>query len=345
MSRAGTIVLGISWLVAAGVALTLAARGVGPSVPRAYLAAWLVLVSLPLGALPVLMGFEVAGVRDNVVSAALRLLLASLPILALLVVPVLLDLAATYPWVKAPTTKGLAATWFSTDFFVARTIVYLVVWTVLSLFFVRPTPLGSHRRLASFGLLAHLVIGTLAAMDWFMALDPAFVSSAYGILVIAAQAAFALTTAALIAMLAAPRSRLDRAIALLVLALVAMAAFVQFTHYLVVWSANLPREIAWYQTRARDALGPAFAIAAPILVLGGFVVLLPEPFGRRRYLALGAVVALCIVEIVDLLCLASPGGTFTFPSLALDMPFLLGLAGLGALCARFVAGRHRVEHG
>ena len=251
MSRRPLVAASLAWLLAVGVLAALVAGGASPNLPRAYLAAWLVLVSLPLGALPVLMGLEAAGLGAAGIVWALRLLLASLPLLALLVVPVLLDLGAIYPWPSAngsAAMPGLAHRWFVPGFFAIRAIAYLVVWTGLSLFFVRPSPIP-HRGLACLGLIVHLFVGTLAAYDWFMSLDAAFVSSAWGILVISAQCAFASTVAGLIALAAGTRAVLERGIVMALLVVVGVASFVQFTVYLVVWSANLPKEIVWYQTR------------------------------------------------------------------------------------------------
>jgi hypothetical protein len=348
MSRRPLVVAGVVWLLALGALAALVAGGATPNLPRAYVAAWLVLVSLPLGALPVLMGLEAAGLGTIDITGALRLLLASLPLLALLIVPVLLDLSAIYPWPTAngsPATPGLAHRWFVPGFFAIRAIAYLVVWTGLSLFFVRPSP-TSHRGLACLGLVVHLFVGTLAAYDWFMSLDAAFVSSAWGILVISTQCAFAITVAGLIALAAGTRAVLDRGIVLALLVVVGVATFVQFAAYLVVWSANLPKEIVWYQTRAQDALGPAFAVGAPVLLILAALTLLPEPLARSRIALMTAFATLCVVEVADLILLASPRDGFTVPIVRLDLVLGVGLAGLAALCAFVVVGgRQRVRHG
>ncbi len=346
MSRllVGTIV----WLVALAALVVLARVGGVTVLPRAYLAAWLVLVSLPLGALPVLMGLEVAGLAAIEIAGALRLLLASLPVLALLIAPVLLDLPAIYPWpaaVAAPTVTALARHWFTPGFFSLRAVGYLVVWIALSLFFVRPAPPGAHRAVARFGLLLHLVIGTLAGYDWFMSLDTGFVCSAYGILVISAQCAFAITAASLIGLGTGRRASLDRRVVLALLVIVAVAVFVQFAVYLVVWSANLPKEIAWYQTRGGDALGPAFAVAAPIILVVAFLVLLPDWLARFRGVLRAALAALFVVELADLLLLASPGDGFRGAVVLLEIAIVIVLAGPAALCALVVGGRRQVQHG
>ena len=348
MTRRPVIVAAVVWLLVVALIVGLFAAGKIPSLPRAYVAAWLLLISLPLGALPVLMGLEAAGIGETGISWALRLLLASLPLLALLIVPVLLELHAIYPWPAAhgsPSTPGLAHAWFKPGFFAIRAIVYLALWVGLSLFFLRPAPHGSHHTVACVGLLIHLFIGTLAAYDWFMSLDAGFVSSAYGILVISAQCAFAITTAGLLALASGRRVILERGVVLALLVTVGFATFVQFAVYLVVWSANLPKEIVWYQTRAQDVLGPGFATGAPILLFLAVLALLPEPFARLRVALVAAFATLLVVEVADLLLLASPREGFTAAFVLLDLAMVGGLAGLAAICAFVVGGRKQVRHG
>lgn len=347
MKRAPLIAAAVVWLVAVAIVIVLA-KGAVPDLARVYLTAWLVLISLPLGALPLLMGLEFAGGGETSLTAPLRLVLASLPLLSLLIAPVLLELKHVYIWAESTGPHGLVARWFTPGFFSLRGVVYLVIWNVLGLFFLRPArPSPRHRALAGFGLLLHLVVGTLAAFDWFMSLDEAFVSSCYGVLVIAAQCAFALTAAALIALFLDRRADLDRTAVLGLLVAAGIAAFAQFAEYLVIWSANLPKEIAWYQTRAHDALGLVFAVGAPILLAIAVVLLLPERLGRRPAGLLVALGALLVVELADLVLLASPRDSFTVTVVMMDLVVIIGMAGLACLCVFLVADKTtlRAQHG
>ena len=127
----------------------------------------------------------------------------------------------------------------------------------------------------------------------------------------------------------------------------AVAAFLQFTEYLVIWSANLPKEIAWYQTRGQGGLGPAFAVLVPGLVALATVVLLPRPVAARPLPALVAVAALVVAGVADLIWLASPRDTFTVAVVVLDVLVLVGLAGAAAGCALLIGDRAalRPRHG
>lgn len=355
MSRSPLVVAGLVWAAAVAAVVIMAVFHVD-GIAHGYYAAWLVAISLPLGALPLLMILDLLGIDDEPTASLLRLLVAGLPVLAILMVPALLDLGALYPWVGGSTLssdqaghlKGFAEHWFAVGPFRIRSIVYLVLWLVLSLFFIRPSvPSAKHSVAAGFGLALHLLIGTLAAYDWFMSLDQAFTSSAYGLIVITAQCGFALTVAVLAGLLVGGRPAPGRLAVVALLTVAFVAAFAQFSQFLVIWSANLPKEIVWYQTRWRGLLGPVFAIGAPILLALATVCLMPTMFNRRRLLIAVGLVALLIVDVIDLVCLASPRDTFQVVSTLIAVVFLVAIVGIAAGCAALVGDRQAVgvRHG
>ena len=340
-------IAGAVWVTALVAVIAVAVFGGWSVSAQGYFAAWLVAVSLPLGALPVLMVRDLVGAVETPAATALRVLLASLPVLALLILPVLFDLSAVFPWPAgshlappaAEPLKSFASRWYTPGSFGVRSIVYLVLWVLLALFFVRPAPPSSrHRTIVAAGLVLHLVIGTLAAYDWWMSLDMAFVSSAYGLLVIAAQAGFALAAASLVVLLT-ERAVPERSMLTALLAVLFLAAFIQFSQFLVIWSANLPKEIAWYQTRWVGALGPIFVIGVPLLLAAAYVVLVPAPLAAMRVPAVLALGAVLLVAFFDLACLACPRGSFTFAGVGLVLAFLIVVGGLGAVCAIMLGGR------
>ena len=347
--RRPVVVVIAAWLGAVGWLAAGAFSGGWSNLGSAYLSGWLVLSALPLGAMPILMALDVVNAGDAAVAAPLRLLLASLPILAVLLVPVLIDGHGAYAWqgcggARCPSFGGFGAHWFTHGLFALRSALYLVVWLGLSLYFLRPaTPRAEHRALAVAGLLTHVVVGTLAAFDWFMSLDEAHVSANYGMLVMAAQCAFALT-AALLVQTGTRSARLAREARYALLATLGIAAYLQFVEFLVVWSANLPKDIAWYQDRATG--GAAVATVGPLILVVAGLALASERMAANRIVAGSALSALLAVEIVDLVLLASPHGLFV-PNLLPDVLAIIVLGGLAAACALVLggSGRRSVKHG
>ena len=349
MSRPVLIGLGV-WVAAIALLVVGGALGLWHNLPNIYLCGWLVLVSLPLGALPVLMILELANAGEAGVAASLRSILASLPILALLILPLLFDLHGAYTWQACFLPhcppfhyEGFGTRWFKPGAFALRSVIYLVIWIGLSLYFLRPArPTPARRRLAAFGLMLHVVLGTLASYDWFMSLDEGHVSSNYGVLVMTLQGAFALS-AALLMVLGIDRGVPTRRALLVLVVMAAIATFAQFVEFLVVWSANLPKEIVWYQDRARG--GEIFSVAGPLLLLTGAVLIVPERFAANRILVALGTIAFLAVAVVDLILLSSPHDLFVV-DLVPDLLAIVALGGFATACAFYLGGkgRRRMRH-
>ena len=253
---------------------------------RSYLMAWFFLLGISLGSLANLMVHALTGggwgltVRPALVGAA-RLV----PALAILFLPVAFGVAIVYPWNAAP------GWWLNAPFFIARSVTYLAVWSVLAVAFLRADAataaraLGASpaaRRIAAGGLVVYALTMSLAAVDWIASLTPQWHSSGFGLLVIAGQmlggAAFGIAVAAWRSRHGpSPRSDLAPArfhdLGNLLLMYVLVWAYLAYTQFLIIWSENLPREIAWYVPRVQTswaALGiflVTFHFALPLAIL------------------------------------------------------------------------------
>ncbi len=300
------------------VAVALACAAIfGKPIMGAYLAAWLVLLSLPVGALPLVLGSELAGWGGSAQNGFLRWLLVLMPAAALLGLPVLLATHALYPWAAHP-VGGFAGAWFRPVWFGARGVAYLAVWTWLCLSALRPPDGRARGRLCGFGLVLHVVIGTLAAADWVASLSPGLNAAGFGLLLMTVQSGIALSAALLLA-----RQAPAEAPVLLVLA-AGIWAFLHVVQYLVIWSADKPAEIVWYLHRANTLgvmavwLGVA-GLAASLALLGTSPV--------RRYV-MAAAGLLLVAHVVEMFWLVTPSLRGSFTISLLDIAVLAGLAGL-----------------
>ena len=258
-------------------------------------------------------------------AAALRPLLLGLPLAAVFVVPVLLRLAPLFVWVGPP-MQGVAGAWFTPGFFIARSLVYLVAWSLLALAFLRPHRYRDRQGLAGFGLLIHLVIGTLAASDWAMSVAPGLNSSLFGLLVIVGQCSLAIAFGLMGAAGGLDAPSLRR-FSWLMVATLAASAFLHFVQYLIIWSADLPREIVWYQQRI-GGLGEAtlwFGLAALVLSTG---LMLPRQLSSMNGMVAGLAGVVVVAHGLEMLWLITPSFAGYF---ALGLPDLLALVGIGGL--------------
>ncbi|HTW69528.1 MAG TPA: hypothetical protein VME47_06550 [Acetobacteraceae bacterium] len=321
----------------------------GASAMPSYLADWLFWSSLPLGALPVVMLLDLAGPGAGFgLEPALRGLLWLTPLAGLLLIPVLVRPAELFGWASG---HGFAAPfgqdWMTHGAFIARSIIYFVLWSFLALLFVEPpTPAAVHRRrgFAAIGLFIYALSATLAAIDWVMAVEPGWSSPEIGILVVTAQATIAVSAAVLLAG-GTWRSAAPEAAAAFLLIVAAAWIFTQFMQFLVIWSADKPTDITWYLHRdnafARAAAGVGFVAGFVLPVL---LLLSPRNRRRPRVLPAMAVLLLC-VQVLDMLWLITPSVRHHFTISFMDVLELAGIGGIvvGGCLARDPARYRNVE--
>ncbi len=358
MRRAPAIVLGVG--AAALLLALLLAYAANVTMMPSYLAAWLFWAALPIGALPLLMALELVGGAWSLdILRALRRLVLLVPVAAILIVPVLLRLHGLYPWSRGVASHGAAGgSWLGSTWFIVRAIVYLVIWTALALIFARaaaPERRGRRRMAAALGLAVHLVIATLAAVDWTMSLDPRWSSSMFGLLLISVQCCIALSVAVLIAGAEADaQTGLPQPGALL-LVIGSIWLYLQFMQFLTMWSADKPDEVLWYLQR--DADGGRFV--EWVVFLAGFLVplCLLVFASLRKSLSVVALVALLMLfaHALEMLWLVTPVFRRHFSLRGSDILALVGVGGIAVGAAllmrprpvtqRPVARRPEAQHG
>lgn len=299
-----------------------------------YLAAWLCLLALPAGALPLVIMFERADAwrpqPETALLATLRGMLALMPLSGLLAVPILLTLPDLYPWARgAPAPTALSAIWFTTPFLILRLSIAFGAWTALALLFARSGggPSGKAGRLddgrAVLGLGLHGVIGTLIAGDMVLAVSENFRPTLSGLVLMASWSCLALGAAILVSPpdIGPARRRLDRLTPLA--ALLAIWALLHFMQFLVSWSANLPEAAAWY--RARDSgEGRGLSLISGAMVLIALLLTRKPGENRARLLAAMALVA----QVLEFFWFVTPSLRGSFKLTMTDFLSVVGVAGL-----------------
>ena len=316
-------VLAIGVLASAGwVVMTVASAGTMPS----YLAAWLFWLAVPMGALAIVVATELAGPggQDGPVMLVLRRALLLLPVGALFALPVLFS---TAPLFRRPSVANpLPADWMAPGAFIVRACVILVVLSVLAVLFSRPTA-APRRLLSAIGLMAHLSLVSIAAVDWVMSLQPGLNSSAIGVLLIASQLGVAACLAAfVIAVATPPGAPVPRAAGSLLAVVLAIWAALHFMQFLVVWSANLPAEITWYLDRLPGLGGPFIWSAVAATVIG--IALLPTAAARVPAVLASLAAMLLLAHLAETLWLVTPAFRGSFTITLADALALLGIGGL-----------------
>jgi hypothetical protein len=298
---------------AASLALTVIALVTDPRhAAFAYLAAFGVGLSGALGGLIFLMVAHVSRARWFVVLRRLaEALAATLPLFVLLFVPVALLIHTLYPWARPLDTLDVDArhavlargAWFRTPFFLARAGAYFATWTgAAALLRHASLRADAHegqdeelRRLvdrqytiSGLALPPMALTITFAAFDWFMSVDPTWTSDVYGVYFFAGGLAAAIGTLAVVAWVAKRAGALPdlspahfHALGRVLLTSVVFWAYIAFCQFLLVWIADLPREVLYYSDRVRGGFLAA-SVALGIAHFGvPFLALLSRRLKRQ----------------------------------------------------------------
>ncbi len=296
---------------------------------RSYLVAYLFWFGIALGCLVILMIHHIAG---GAWGAVIRRVLESgtrtLPLMALLFLPLAFGLGSLYEWARPEAVAHDALLqhnrpYLNVPFFLGRTVFYFVVWLTIARFLNRwsieqdaaADPAVGRRLdlLSRGGLVAVGFTMTFASIDWVMSLEPHWYSTIYGILILGGQMlgamAFVIPTTATLSR--GPLARVISAeqfhdLGKLMLAFVMLWAYFAFSQFLIIWSANLPEEIPWYLRRMSggwQAVGVGIILFHFVLP---FLVLLSRDVKRRAGALAGVALFVLLVRLVDVFWLVSP---------------------------------------
>lgn len=332
---------------------------------HSYLAAYVFVVSLPIGALIfICIGHAMGSKWFVAVRRIPEAMVGAFPILALLFIPIVLGMKQLFPWVKGAefTIPDMAnAHWqhlmhvkrpyLNENGFIIRGIVYLAIWIILAEVFRRwsfkqdrdPNVLISSPRKLSGPALPLIAFSlTFAAFDWMMSLSPAWYSAAFGLYWFAGSFMAAMATMILLAARGKATTMPHLltpghfgALGRLMFAFVVVWAYIAYAQGFITWIANKPEEVPWYLERIRNGWGTV----GIFLIVGHFalpfLILLQKDLKRKPKQIAVAAVWLLIVHYVDMHWLVLPALHHTFKPHWLDLACIAGVGGLAVAFALF----------
>jgi hypothetical protein len=256
----------------------------------------------------------------------------TLPLMAVLFIPIIFGARRLYPWTnpqriaESPVLKGKTP-YLNLSFFSLRAVVYFAIWLTLAFFLNKwsleqdrtadPRATKNMRLLSGPGMVLFVFTVTFAAIDWYMSLEPEWSSTIYGFIFVAAWSLSAL--AFVIAVMAAlsKHEPMNHVVAplhfqdlgKLLLALVMLWAYFAFSQFLIIWSGNLPEEIGWYLVRTHGAWG---AIILSVVILHfafPFLFLLSRRLKRDPSKLVIVAGLVLVMRLIDLLWMLGPAFT------------------------------------
>jgi len=291
---------------------------------RGYLVAYQFWLGIALGSLALLMIYHLTGGGWGLL---LRRLLESstrtLPLLALLFLPLLLGLDELYVWTgnaagEAHPPEGKFEWYLTVPGYIVRAAIYFAVWLGLAWLLNRwsrqqdrtddPRLAARMATLSGPGLVAFVLTLTLAAVDWVMSLEPHWFSTIFAVvfgvtqllaaLALAIVALYALSSSPPLAQLVSPRYSRD--LGNLLLALVMIWIYVVYSQFFLIWIGNLPEEIVWYLPRLSGGWEGLILVVVGLQFALPFLLLLFRGVKQRlgSLAGVGAIIlATCLIHL------------------------------------------------
>lgn len=363
-------------LAVVGLGATLGSA-MGPERDRAmfaYLWAFEIFLGLGLAALGFLcIDHTVRSSWSIVVRRIAETMAVTVPVFALLFIPIWLFKDSLYPWVHEHDAIIEKKRWFLNEgIWTVRAVVYFGVWTLLAFFFYRTSvkqdsaTSSAQRdelsrkmwRVAAPGIVLYGLTQSFQAIDWNMSLQPHWYSTIFGVYFFAAslQAFFALT--ALVTLGLQSGGMLKKTVTTehfhdlgkYTFGFTIFWAYIAFSQFILIWYAHIPEEIEFYLVRTEGGWA-SVSYALPVLhFFLPFLFLLSRQVKRSRVLLAAAAVWVLCMYLVDMYWLILPnfgthGAGHHEPHLAvswLDATALLGIGGVFLATFGYFLNRNKV---
>jgi hypothetical protein len=297
---------------------------------RSYLVAYIFWAGIAIGSLALLMLQHLTGggwglVIRRVLEAAAR----TIPVVALMFIPIIIGAHDLYPWTHAeemstPALKQKARLYLNMPFFIGRAVLYFAIWSLFAYLLTKWSSEQDRsadrrytkrmRMLSGPGIGVFVLTVTFASVDWAMSLNPEWFSTIYGLLFVAAWALSALAFVIAVMAFLVRREPLSRVVrpnhfqdlGKLMLAFVMLWAYFSFSQFLIVWSGNLPEEIQWYLPRVRGGWG---VIALTVVIFHfafPFMLLLSASLKRNAGKLMILAILILVMRLIDFFWMIAP---------------------------------------
>lgn len=327
---------------------------------QAYLVAYTFWMGVILGSMALLMVQHLSGgVWGIVLRRPFEAAVRTLPFMTVLFLPIFLGMHSLYEWSHEGITEtdpiiAAKALYLNTPFFVVRQVIYFAIWNLIGFLLTRwsqehdrtgdPALLGKLATISGAGLVIYFLTVTFAMVDWTMSVNPHWFSTIWGMLYIGGQGLSAFAFGIVVLVMLARVAPLNRVLTShhfhdlgkFLFAFLMLWAYLQFSQFLIIWSANIPEEIPHYLSRWENS----WKYLSIFIVVGHFMVpyaLLLSRDLKRNYRKLQIIAAwILFARIADYWWHVAPElhkDGLTISLLDVALPLVLG----GIFISLFVA--------
>jgi hypothetical protein len=259
---------------------------------QAYLVAYTFWMGIVLGCLALLMVQHLSGgVWGIVLRRPFEAAVRTIPYMAALFLPIAFGMHSLYEWSHEGITEtdpiiAAKALYLNTPFFLARQAFYFIVWGAIGHLLTKwsaehdrtgdPALLAKLSKLSGGGLLVYAMTMTFAMVDWTMSVNPHWFSTIWGMLYAGGQGLSAFAFSIIVLLMLAQSAPLNRVLTThhfhdlgkLLFAFLMLWAYLSFSQFLIIWSANIPEEIPHYLDRWENS----YRYLSIFIVVGHFML-------------------------------------------------------------------------
>jgi hypothetical protein len=312
---------------------------------RGYLLAFMDWLGVALGSMAIIMIRHLTGGGWGVVIRRLQgAAMRTLPVLTVLFIPILIAVwqHRIYPWampldsIADPHIREHLAkhdfvrSYLNPTGFLIRAIIYFAIWNLISFLLSKWSTEGDSstsrdntqrfKAVSGPGLILYGFTITFAIIDWVMSLDPSWISTIFGLIILIGEVLSAMCFAVVVerilvdykpmSVLLKPDFVHDHGKWMLTFIMV--WAYFSFSQWLIIWAGNLPTEITFYMKRLNGGWGYIALFLALFHFVVPFAILLSRPFKRNIRKLVWLAVWLLFMRWVDLFWIIEPNFSSTF---------------------------------
>ncbi len=339
---------------------------------HAYLFGFVTVLSVALGCLSfVLLQHLTRAGWSVVVRRVAEAGMMSLPVLAVLFLPIAVWQRDLFPWTHPGDDLLLQGKtpYLNTTFFSLRSVFYLLAWTLMALWFYRlstrqddgqrPSDSLRMRFWSAPALLLFALTISFASFDWLMSLQPHWYSTIFGILFFSGCTVAGLSFIILTCLILQASGYLPcvntehyHDLGKLLFAFTIFWAYIAFSQFMLIWYAAIPEEAVFYYHRLRHGwAGVTWVMPVTHFFLPFFVLLSYHAKRNRFVLACAALWTLAMQALHTLWLVLPPlaehaaatghGTAHALPRW-LDAIALIGIAGACAAMVTFMLTRRNL---
>lgn len=323
-----------------------------------YLFAFISVLSLVLGCLFFVMIQHLTRAGWSVVVRRVAELgAATMPLLALLFIPIALFAEKLFPWTH-DTELGAKAGYLNMPFFLTRSVGYFVIWIALSWWLFRSSvsqddgknPMETKKQwgVSAPGMALFALTLTFASIDWVKSLQPHWYSTMFGVYFFAGCFLSGLAFMTLMILVLQKSGTLAKSVTLehlhdlgkLMFGFTVFWTYIAFSQFMLYWYANIPEETEFYFHRL-DHGWEYVSYAIPLTNFFIPFLFIMSRHMKRKKIVLGVFcVWTLLFHFVDLFWVIMPNygahGGHELPHAAINLHDVAALVGMLSLLVAFV---------